>query len=54
MNGLWLIADTTQGFFLEYWLMPEKKCVVSLRSDLDLEVMEAVMGILRACQVVPR
>lgn len=51
---MWLIADSTKGFFLEYWIMPEKKCVVSLKSDLPLEVLESVMMILRAMKVVPR
>jgi hypothetical protein len=51
---MWLIADTTQGFFLEFWVFPERKCVVSLKSNLDLEILESIRGFLIACQVVPR
>ena len=53
-SGNWLVADTTKGFFLEYWLFPECKCVVSLKADVELETMEALMRILQACEAVPR
>ena len=35
---MWVIVDSTQGWFLEYWIFPEKKCVVSLKSEMELEV----------------
>lgn len=52
---MWFIADTTQGFFLEYWLNePMRKCVVSMKADCDLVSLEALMTMLRACGVTPR
>ena len=51
---MWVIVDSTQGWFLEYWIFPEKKCVVSLKSEMELEVLEAVCNILKAMKVVPR
>ncbi len=50
---MWLIVDCTQGWFLEYWLFPEKKCVVSLKSEYDLEVLEAGGSVLKAVKVGP-
>lgn len=50
---MWLINDSTQGFFLEYWIMPEKKCVVSMKAD-SLKSMEALVVILNALKVEPR
>ena len=51
---MWLIVDSTKGFFLEYWLMPQKKCVVSLQADVDLETLEEIMMLLRGHKVAPR
>lgn len=51
---MWLIVDSTKGFFLEYWLMPQKKCVVSLQADLDLGKLEELMMLLRGYKVTPR
>ena len=51
---MWVIVDSTEGWFLEYWVFPEKKCVVSLKSDLQWEILEAVCNVLKACKVVPR
>jgi len=51
---MWVIADTTQGFYLEYWLFPERRCVVSLKADVDLGTLEDIMMLLRGHKVVPR
>lgn len=51
---MWVIADTTNGFFLEYWLVPEKQCVASFKADCDLDTLEALMRIMRAFKVEPR
>lgn len=53
---MWLIVDSTHGWFLEYWTFPEKRCVVSLKTDCEaeLETLEAMCEVLKAMKVVPR
>lgn len=51
---MWIVNDTTQGFFLEYWIFPERKCVVSLKTNLSLEILETMRMFLMACMVEPR
>ena len=54
MIGQWYIADSTQGFMLEYWTNDPRKCLVSLKADCDVETLQAVMGLLRALKMKPR
>jgi hypothetical protein len=51
---MWVIADTTDGFFLEYWLFPERRCILSMKGDCPLEDLESAMRMLRELKIEPR
>ncbi len=53
-RGLWLIAETTRGVYLEYWR--DGAAVVSLepRPALSIEQLELVLAEFRAIDLIPR